>query len=268
MTRDALNREISLLDATMIVVSGVIGGGIFFTPASVAKQLPHAGWIMAVWGVGALISYAGALTYAELASRYPTAGGHYVYIREAFGRLWAFLYGWMLLAIIATGALASLALAFAGYLSRFIELSGPAQKGVAVLLIAALSIVNWFGVKPGARTTTALTVIKVAAFVALISIGLFAEPRASTESHTQSILPGGMGLLAAFGAALVPVLFSYGGWQQLNFVAGEVKNAERRRYFALGLVDFTGHEVELLPAAITEQHGHECSTESSDRDRS
>jgi APA family basic amino acid/polyamine antiporter len=232
MTRETLAREINLVDATMIVVSGVIGGGIFFTPAAVASKLPHAGWIMAVWTLGALISYAGALTYAELASRYPSAGGHYVYIREAFGRLWAFLYGWMLLAIIATGALASLALAFAGYLARFIDLSDIEQKMVGVLLIVALSVVNWFGVKPGARTNTVLTTIKVAAFAALIAIGLFGEVQPHTSSNTPL---GGISLLAAFGAALVPVLFSYGGWQQLNFVAGEVKEAERRIPLALAM---------------------------------
>lgn len=233
MTRAALSREISLVDATMIVVSGVIGGGIFFTPAAVAAHLPHAGWIMAVWATGALISYAGALTYAELAARYPSAGGHYVYIREAFGRLWAFLYGWMLLAIIATGALASLALAFAGYLSSYIELTAAAQKLVAVLLIVGLSIVNWLGVKPGTRVTTALTLIKITAFVVLIGIGLFAEPVERVIANTN--LPSGKSLLVAFGAALVPVLFSFGGWQQLNFVAGEVRNAEKRVPLALAL---------------------------------
>src|SRR5688572_7211036 len=165
-----------MLDATMIVVSGVIGGGIFFTPSTVAGYLPQASWIIAVWVAGAFIAFAGALTFAELASRYPEAGGHYVYIREAFGGLWAFLYGWMLLLIIATGALASLALAFAGYLSAFVPLSPVQQKLVAVAIIAALSALNLFGVKPGAKTTTILTIIKVGAFASLIILGL-ASPR-------------------------------------------------------------------------------------------
>ena len=232
MNKAALSREISLLDATMIVVSGVIGGGIFFTPAALARGLPHAGWIMAVWVFGALISYAGALTYAELASRYPLAGGHYVYIREAFGRVWAFLYGWMLLLIIATGALASLALALAGYIDRYFELSMVAQKAVAIGVIVVLSAINWLGVKPGARTTTALTIIKVAAFVGLIAIGLFAPaPTAMVPQRAIDPYFLGLGILAALSF----VVFSYGGWQQLNFVAGEVRDAERRVPIALGL---------------------------------
>lgn len=231
-SRPGLTREIGIFDATMIVVSGVIGGGIFFTPAVVARQLPDAQWILAVWVVGAFIALAGALTFAELTARFPQAGGHYVYIREAFGRLPAFLYGWMLLLIIATGALASLALAFAGYLAAFIPLSPVAQKLIAVLIIAVLSGLNLLGLKPGTRTTTALTVIKVAAFAVMIGMGLLVEPRAAA-APTAATVP--VNLLAAFGAALVPVLFSYGGWQQLNFMAGEVRSPERRVPLALGL---------------------------------
>ena len=134
-SRPGLTREIGIFDATMIVVSGVIGGGIFFTPAVVAQQLPNAQWILLVWVVGAFIALAGALTFAELTGRYPQAGGHYVYIREAFGRLPAFLYGWMLLLIIATGALASLALAFAGYVAAFFPMSVTSQKLLAILII-------------------------------------------------------------------------------------------------------------------------------------
>jgi basic amino acid/polyamine antiporter, APA family len=221
------------MDATMIVVSGVIGGGIFFTPSAVAGHLPHPAWIIAVWLVGALIAYAGALTFAELVTRFPQAGGHYVYIREGFGPLWAFLYGWMLLLIIATGALASLALAFGGYLASFFPLSPAAQKLVGVLIIIALSGLNVLGVKPGARTTTLLTVIKVAAIALFIGLGLFMEPR--TPPTTTIDLPRTSTMLLGFGAALVPVLFSYGGWQQLNFLAGEVRAPERRVPLALAL---------------------------------
>ena len=229
-----LRREIGMLDATMIVVSGVIGGGIFFTPATVARYLPQSGWIIAVWVAGALIAFAGALTFAELASRYPEAGGHYVYIREGFGGLWAFLYGWMLLLIIATGALASLALAFAGYLNAFIPLTPVQQKIIAVAIIVVLSVVNLLGVKPGARTTTFLTIIKVGAFASLIVLGL-----ASTNTGSPAVapvsIPSGGAVAIAFGAALVPVLFSYGGWQQVNFLAGEVRSAERRLPAALAI---------------------------------
>lgn len=227
-----LKREISGFDAAMIVVSGVIGGGIFFTPAVVAQRLPSAPLILAAWAMGALISYAGALTYAELAARYPEAGGHYAYIRNAFGRLWGFLYGWMLLLIIATGALASLALAFAGYLSAYVPLTVMQQKLVAIFLIIALSVINVFGVKPGARTTTILTVIKVASFALLIVLGLVVTP-SQPPSFAVEAPPTPM--LVAFGMALVPILFSFGGWQQLNFMAGEVRDAKRRIPAALAL---------------------------------
>jgi APA family basic amino acid/polyamine antiporter len=230
----SFSREIGMIDATMIVVSGVIGGGIFFTPAVVAQHLPDPRLILMVWVVGALIAWAGALTFAELAGRFPRAGGHYVYIREAFGGLPAFLYGWMLLLIIATGALASLALAFAGYLAAFIPLSPAAQKLAALVMIVLLSALNVLGLKPGTRTTTVLTIIKIAAFATMIGLGLLVEPRAADVAAPQF---EDVGVAMALGAALVPVLFSYGGWQHLNFMAEEVRSPEKRipRALALGV---------------------------------
>lgn len=218
--------QISLFDATMIVISGIIGGGIFFTPATVAQHLPHGSWIIAAWVAGAIVAYAGALTFAELAARFPQAGGHYVYIRNAFGLLPAFLYGWMLLLIIATGALASLALAFAHYASAFVPMSDVAQRFLGASMIAILSAINVLGVKPGTRTTTVLTIIKILAIGMLIVAGLTVPHTAPLEATVRPALSGGA-LLLAFSAALVPISFSYGGWQQLNFVAGEVKNAQR-----------------------------------------
>ena len=229
-TRDGLRREIGLLDATAIVVSGIIGGGIFFTPATVAQQLPSAGWIVVAWIAGAVVAFAGALTFAELGSRFPQAGGHYVYIRDAFGGLPAFLYGWMLLLIIATGALASLALAFAGYVSAFVPLSPNGQRAFGAVTIVLLSAINILGVKPGTRTTTLLTIVKVLGLGILIVWGL-AVP------HTPAVAtaPVSVPLLAGFAGALVPISFTYGGWQQLNFVAGEIRDAQRRVPIAMAL---------------------------------
>jgi APA family basic amino acid/polyamine antiporter len=218
-----LRREIGLFDATMIVVSGIIGGGIFFTPATVAQHLPHATWIIGVWIAGAVVAFAGALTFAELGSRFPHAGGHYIYIRDAFGGLPAFLYGWMLLLIIATGALASLALAFAGYVNAFIPMSPMQQRLFGAATIVLLSVINILGVKPGTRTTTLLTIIKIGGLGVLIVWGLVVP-----HARVQSTILEPTSLLAGFAAALVPVSFSYGGWQQLNFVAGEVKDAQRK----------------------------------------
>ena len=230
-TGDALRREIGLLDATTIVISGIIGGGIFFTPATVAQHLPSSVWIIAAWCAGAVVAFAGALTFAELGSRFPHAGGHYVYIRDAFGGLPAFLYGWMLLLIIATGALASLALAFAGYVSAFIPMSPGEQRLFGAATIVLLSAINILGVKPGARTTTLLTAIKVLGLAVLIVWGL-AVPHTRPEA---AIGPGPSSILAGLAAALVPISFTYGGWQQLNFVAGEIKDAQRKVPAALAL---------------------------------
>jgi basic amino acid/polyamine antiporter, APA family len=228
-----LKREIGLLDATMIVISGIIGGGIFFTPATVAQYLPYSSYILIAWAAGAVIAFAGALTFAELGSRFPHAGGHYIYIRDAFGRLPAFLYGWMLLLIIATGALASLALAFANYVSAFVPMSELMERIFAAGTIVGLSIINILGVKPGARTTTVLTAVKVLALGTLIVAGLFLAPapvdRPSLSLNLSNSLLGG------FAAALVPISFSFGGWQQLNFVAGEIRDAQRKVPIALAL---------------------------------
>ena len=225
-----LRREIGLLDATTIVISGIIGGGIFFTPATVAQYLPEPSWIIAAWVAGAIVAFAGALTFAELGSRFPHAGGHYVYIRDAFGGLPAFLYGWMLLLIIATGALASLALAFAGYVSAFIPMSPLEQRVFGATTIVVLSIINILGVKPGARTTTLLTIIKVAGLGVLVVWGL-AVPHTSSPGQAAAV----GSVAAGFAAALVPISFSYGGWQQLNFVAGEIRDAQRRVPIAMAL---------------------------------
>jgi len=216
----------------MIVISGIIGGGIFFTPATVAQHLPNGVWIISAWIAGAVVAFAGALTFAELGSRFPQAGGHYIYIRDAFGGLPAFLYGWMLLLIIATGALASLALAFAHYVAAFIPLSGILQRLLGAGMIILLSLINILGVKPGTRTTTVLTFIKVAALGALIVAAIFAPD--TREYSIVALQPAGS-VLAGFAAALVPISFSYGGWQQLNFVAGEVQDAQRKVPAALAL---------------------------------
>jgi APA family basic amino acid/polyamine antiporter len=182
-----------------------------------------------------VVAFAGALTFAELGSRFPQAGGHYIYIRDAFGGLPAFLYGWMLLLIIATGALASLALAFAHYVAAFFPMSDIMQRLLGASMIVLLSLINILGVKPGTRTTTVLTVIKVSALGALIVAGLFARDFTGRPVAAFTADPTTGAILAGLAAALVPISFSYGGWQQLNFVAGEIKDAQRKVPAALAL---------------------------------
>ena len=155
----ALRRQIGIGSATLLVIGGIIGSGIFFTPAEVARALGGGPAILATWIAGGLVAIAGALTYAELGAMMPEAGGAYVYIRAAFGRLPAFLCGWMILAMIASGAIAAVAMSFAGYAERYVPLGAIGGRlGLASLPIALLPAVNVIGVTPGVWFQNALTV--------------------------------------------------------------------------------------------------------------
>lgn len=209
-----------------MVVGGIIGSGIFFTPAEVARALPTGGWILAVWVIGGVVALAGALAYAELGAMMPDAGGAYVYIREAFGPLAAFLCGWMTLLLISTGALAAVAMGFSGYVERYVDLSPVGGRiGMAALTISILGLTNYLGVKPGAAVQNILTVAKIVALGALIVAG-FVLWTAVGEPAPVLSPPPRESLFAGFAAAFVAVLFTIGGWQQLNMVAGEIKRPE------------------------------------------
>jgi len=232
----ALRRELGVFSAAMMVVGGIIGSGIFFTPSVSARALPSAGWVLAVWAAGGVVALAGALTYAELGAMLPDAGGPYVYLREAFGKLFGFLYGWMVLLSIATGAIAAVAKGFADYLARFMDLApagGP--LGVAVIVIVALSFVNYLGVKPGAIVQNILTVFKIGALAALIAGGFVLWARVGAPLPVADAPAPRASLLLGLGAAFVPVLFTIGGWQQMNMVAGEVRDPARSIPRALGV---------------------------------
>jgi basic amino acid/polyamine antiporter, APA family len=212
----------------MLVVGGIIGSGIFFTPAVSARELPSGGWILVIWAVGGVVALAGALTYAELGAMMPQAGGPYVYIREAFGKLPAFLYGWMVLASIATGALAAVAMGFAGYLERFVDLAPMGGRmGVAIAAIVGVSLTNFFGVKPGAIVQNVMTVAKVAALATLILGGIAMWTALAGAPAVLAAPSPRASLLAGLGAAFVPVLFTIGGWQQMSMVAGEIREPGR-----------------------------------------
>src|SRR5688572_28972933 len=210
-----------------MVVGGIIGSGIFFTPAEVARALPTGGWILAVWAIGGVVALAGALAYAELGAMMPHAGGAYVYIREAFGPLAAFLCGWMTLLLISTGALAAVAMGFSGYLERYVDLAPVGGRiGMAALTISILGLTNYLGVKPGAAVQNILTVAKIVALGALIVAGFVLWASVGDPAPVLSPPPPRDTLVAGFAAALVAVLFTIGGWQQLNMVAGEIKRPE------------------------------------------
>lgn len=222
-----LRRELGLTSAALMVVGGIIGSGIFFTPAEVARALPSGAWILGVWALGGVVALAGALTYAELGAMMPTAGGGYVYIRHAFGHRWAFLCGWMTLLSISTGALAAVAMGFAGYAGRYVDLAPVGgQLGLAALTILVLGITNYLGIRPGAAVQNVLTVAKIVALGALIAGGVVLWARIGPPPVVNDAPVARDPMVAGVAAAFVAVLFTIGGWQQLNMVAGEIRRPE------------------------------------------
>ncbi|MGQ0641824.1 MAG: APC family permease [Gemmatimonadaceae bacterium] len=233
-----LRRELGLFTAALLVVGGIIGSGIFFTPGEVARALPSGQWILLVWALGGVLAFAGALTYAELGAMLPQAGGPYVYLRHGFGPLAAFLYGWMVLLSIATGALAAVAMGFAGYLSRFVDLApvgGP--LGTAAVAIALTAVINYLGIKPGATAQNVLTVTKIVAIGSLIVGGFVLWAKLGAPPPVPNALAPRAPLVSGFAAAFTAVLFTVGGWQQMNMVAGEIKDPARiiPRALAIGI---------------------------------
>jgi basic amino acid/polyamine antiporter, APA family len=232
-------RRLGLFSGTMAVVGGIIGGGIFRTPAAVAERAGSADVTLAVWVVGGAVALAGALCFGELGARRPRAGGGYVYLREAWGPLPAFLYGWALLLVIATGAIAAVAVMFADYTLALFGLPARLTLPLAIGAIVLLSGINYLGVRSGALTQNVFTVLKLVALAALIGAGLVvAGPAEARTPPVAGVTRSGAGAIAGFGAALVPVLFTYGGWQQTNFIAEEIIDAEQTlpRALVLGVV--------------------------------
>jgi APA family basic amino acid/polyamine antiporter len=235
-------RRLGVFSATMAVVGGIIGGGIFRTPAAVAGRVATPGLVLAVWAAGAVVALAGAFCYGERAWRRPRAGGGYVYLREAWGPLPAFLYGWGLLLVIASGAIAAVAVTFADYVVALARLGPGWSRPIAIAAIALVAGINVLGVRPGALAVNIFTVLKLVALAALIAGGLvLAAPTEAATARAGAAAVGqglGGGVLRAFGAALVPVLFTYGGWQQTNFIAEEIVAPERTlpRALTLGVI--------------------------------
>jgi basic amino acid/polyamine antiporter, APA family len=218
-------RRLGLFSATMMVVGGIIGSGIFLNPALVAERVRSVGLTLTVWVLGGIIALIGALVYAELGARRPVAGGGYVYLRDAYGRLPAFLYAWTLLLVIATGAIAAVAVTFASYTATLLGLAPSFRVPLAVGAILLLSIINYVGVKPGAVTQNLFTVLKLGALAVLIVSGLLLVPHLTPAEPLRPLM--GQQVTLAVGAALVPVLFAIGGWQQTNFIAEEIIAPER-----------------------------------------
>lgn len=243
-------RRLGLFDATMIVMGGIIGSGIFINPYVVARQVTTPFLILVVWALGGLIALTAAFIWAELAALRPEVGGQYAYLREAYQPLIAFLYGWGLLLVIQTGGMAAVAVTFARY---FLELTNfpIADWAVAVLALGTLTVINCFGVRAGSTLQSLLMVLKILAILTLILCGLFLiGPHPTTPGTTAAGLldrPVSFDLLTAIGAAMVPVLFAYGGWQTATFVAGEIQEPRKKLPRAL-IIGVTG--VVILYLAV------------------
>jgi basic amino acid/polyamine antiporter, APA family len=227
-----LARRLGLFDATMIVMGGIIGSGIFMNPSVVALQVHTPFLILGAWVLGGLFALAAGFIWAELAALRPDVGGQYAYLREAFHPAVAFLYGWVLLLVVQTGGMAAVAVTFARYFVELTHVPIPSPY-LAAFVLALLTIINCLGVRAGSTVQSILMVLKILAIVMLVVCGfLFAERSANPSALLDR--PVSPDLLTAFGAALVPVIFAYGGWQTATFVAGEIK--EPRKNLPRGLI--------------------------------
>lgn len=223
-----LVRRLGQFDATMLVMGGIIGAGIFINPAEVARLSSNPTVIIGVWIVGGIIALAGALVYAELAARRPEVGGQYAYLRDAYGGMPAFLYGWSLLLVIQSGGMAAVAITFARYFRELTHLPLP-DGVVAVAALALLTVINCLGVRAGGTVQSVLMLLKIGAISLLVGAGwLFTASLPAAPATLSPPLGAGVpGTLAALAITLTPVMFSYGGWQTASFVAGEMRDPRR-----------------------------------------
>jgi APA family basic amino acid/polyamine antiporter len=220
-------RQLGLFDATMIVMGGIVGVGIFANPSEVAHRVHTPFLILGVWVLGGLLAMCGAFIWAELATRLPgAAGGQYVYLREAYHPAVAFVYGWGLLLVTQTGGMAAVAVIFASY---FRTLTGVAwnESAIAAAALLALVGINCFGARTGSNVQSALMLLKIAAIAALVIIGFAVGSHAPEASASLVEKPFSFNLLKSVGAAMVPIAFAYGGWQTATFVAAEIRDPGR-----------------------------------------
>ena len=244
----ALARTLRQTDLTLLLVGTVIGSGIFLVPGAVLENSAgHLGLALVVWLAGGVLSLVGALTYGELGAMNPEAGGLYVYIRDAFGRLAAFLYGWTLFFVISSGSLATLAVAFTSYAGQFVDLTPFAARVTTIVVIAVIAAVNIVGTRRSANLQNVTTALKVGALLVMSAVllakgsGLGPALREPWPDVTSGAL------LASLGTAMIGVLWAYEGWQYVTFSAGEALNPQKTfpRALAVGTAALTG--LYLIP---------------------
>jgi APA family basic amino acid/polyamine antiporter len=228
----ALPRSIGFWSSTAIVVGTIIGSGIFLVPHNVALYVASVRSLLLVWVLGGILSLAGALSLAELGAAIPEPGGIYVYLRRAYGDLFAFLYGWGMLLVIHSGSIATLAVGFGIYSSNFADLGCTREKLVACAVVALLTLINVAGVRKGTAVQVVFTIAKLAGLAIIMGYALL-----KVHTHTDvssATLPAAHTTLSGFGVALIGALWAYEGWHMLSYTAGEVSHPERtlpRSYF-------------------------------------
>ena len=246
----SFKRALGPFDATMVVIGGIIGSGIFINPYIVAQRLDSSALVLGAWVAGGAIALAGAYSYAELGALFPRAGGQYVYLRDAYHPIAGFLYGWALLALIESGAIAAVAITFANYALRLVGRPDVAAIPVAIGAIVVLSVVNYLGVKPGSRVLNVLVILKVGALAVLIVAGAMAPSQPGWWTAARPSAETGVTVALGFGAALIPILFAYGGWQNANYVAEEIENPRRNLPLSLLAGTITVIVVYVLVNAV------------------
>lgn len=239
-----LEKKLTLYGLTMIAIGSCIGSGIFATPNGVIQQVPHHGLALLVWALGGLIALTGALTFAELGGMFPRAGGVYVFIKEAYGQLTAFLYGWVILLVINTGALAALSVIFSDYMQFFIpEMSEGRKTGLAILTITALTLMNMIGVRISQLFTNIFSGLKLTALVGIVIAGIVFYVPDNVDFQLISAQGADLpdNLFGAMLVGLIGVLWSFGGWHHASYLAGETQNAQRTvpRAMVLGVTIVT-----------------------------
>jgi basic amino acid/polyamine antiporter, APA family len=237
-----LPRRLGATDATAIIIGIVIGGGIFVLPNVIARNAPVYAAIVSVWVIGGILSFFGALAYAELGAMLPATGGQYVYLREAYGPRCAFISNWTFMLAVISGGNAWLAVTFSIYFGYFVPLSPSAAKAVAIALVVAVAAVNYIGIRQAAWVQRTFTWLKILALAMLIAAALLSGHRAAAESVPPAPVSG-------FGVALAACLMAYNGWSYVSFVAGEVRDPQRNLLRAL-IVGMTGVTVLYLSANL------------------
>jgi APA family basic amino acid/polyamine antiporter len=231
-----LPRKLGVFDGTALLVGSVIGSGIFVVPSLIAQRVPEPGVVIGIWVFSGVLVLCGALTLAELGAMLPRSGGLYVYMREAYGPFWAYLYGWAIMLVAIPSSVAALTSAFLLYLQLFVPLEPWTAKALGILILVGLGWVNTRGAKQGAGVQNLFTILKVSGLVLLIGLALITQQ--GSLANLTPVAPAALsgGLMTAIGLSMISTLFAYDGWQFVSLVAGEIKEPQRNipRAIALG----------------------------------